>query len=280
MKLLKELSENMKINAPFVEKILTSFIKDELSKFNYKRGIFGLSGGLDSSVCALLAVKALKPGNVIGLIMSYGKNFAGDVKDAQELSQLLGIKSKTIDISPMIDAYFSKYPSKSRIAKGNKIARERMSILYDFSVREKALILGTSNKTELLLGYGTIHGDMACAINPLGDLYKTQIRQLAEHLGVPEKIRKKTPSAGLWTGQTDEKEIGISYDKMDKILYQLVDKRTPKREMITSGFKKEDIEKMINLIKNSEFKRHLPPIPKISSRTVGHDFLYPYDWGK
>lgn len=280
MRLLKELSENMKINAPFVEKILTSFIKDELSKFNYKRGIFGLSGGLDSSVCALLAVKALKPGNVIGLIMSYGNNFAGDVKDAQELSQLLGIKSKTIDISPMIDAYFSKYPSKSRIAKGNKMARERMSILYDFSVREKALILGTSNKTELLLGYGTIHGDMACAINPLGDLYKTQIRQLAEHLGVPEKILKKAPSAGLWTGQTDEKEIGISYDEMDKILYQLVDKRTPKREMITSGFKKEDIEKMINLIKNSEFKRHLPPIPKISSRTVGHDFLYPYDWGK
>lgn len=270
----------MKINAPFVEKILTSFIKDELSKFNYKRGIFGLSGGLDSSVCAFLAIKALKPGNVIGLIMSYGKNFAEDVKDAQELSQLLGIKSKTIDISPMIDAYFFKYPSKSRIAKGNKIARERMSILYDFSVREKALILGTSNKTELLLGYGTIHGDMACAINPLGDLYKTQIRQLAEHMGVPEKIRKKAPSAGLWMGQTDEKEIGISYDKMDKILYQLVDKRTPKREMITSGFKKEDIEKMINLIKNSEFKRHLPPIPKISSRTVGHDFLYPYDWGK
>ena len=280
MKLLKGLSGNMKINAPFVEKILTSFIKDELSKFNYKRGIFGLSGGLDSSVCALLAVKALKPGNVIGLIMPYGKTFAEDVKDAQELSQLLGIKSKTIDISPMIDVYFSKYPSKSRIAKGNKMARERMSILYDFSVREKALILGTSNKTELLLGYGTIHGDMACAINPLGDLYKTQIRQLAEHLGVPEKIRKKSPSAGLWTGQTDEKEIGISYNEMDGILYQLVDKRTPRREMITSGFKKEDIEKMINLIKNSEFKRHLPPIPKISSRTVGHDFLYPYDWDK
>ncbi len=280
MKLLKELLKNMKINAPFVEKILTSFIKDELSKFNYKKGIFGLSGGLDSSVCALLAIKALKPGNVVGLIMSYGKNFGEDVKDAQELSQLLGIKSKTIDISPMIDAYFSKYPSKSRIAKGNKLARERMSILYDFSVREKALILGTSNKTELLLGYGTIHGDMACAINPLGDLYKTQIRQLAEHLGVPEKIRKKAPSAGLWTGQTDEKEIGISYDKIDKILYQLVDKRTPKKEMITSGFKKEDIEKIINLIKNSEFKRHLPPIAKISSRTVGHDFLYPYDWGK
>lgn len=280
MKLLKELLENMKINAPFVEKILTSFIKDELSKFNYKRGIFGLSGGLDSSVCALLAVKALKPGNVMGLIMSYGKTFAEDVKDAQELSQHLGIKSKTIDISPMIDAYFSQYPSKSRIAKGNKMARERMSILYDFSVREKALILGTSNKTELLLGYGTIHGDMACAINPLGDLYKTQIRQLAEHLGVPEKIQNKAPSAGLWTGQTDEKEIGISYDKMDEILYQLVDKRTSKREMITSGFKKEEIEKIINLIKNSEFKRHLPPIPKISSRTVGHDFLYPYDWGK
>ena len=270
----------MKINARFVEKILTSFIREELNKFNYKRGILGLSGGLDSSVCALLAAKALKPENVTGLILPYGNTFAEDVKDAQEFSQLLGIKSKTIDISPMIDAYFSGYPTKSKVKQGNKMARERMSILYDFSAREKALVLGTSNKSELLLGYGTIHGDMACAINPLGDLYKTQIRQLAEHLRIPEKIRKKSPSAGLWVGQTDEREIGISYDKMDKILYQLVDKRMPKEKIIASGFNREDVKKIINLIKKSEFKRHLPSIPKISSRTVGHDFLYPYDGEK
>ena len=267
----------MKINEPFVEKILTEFIKDELNKFNYRRGIIGLSGGLDSAVCAFLGVRALNPTNVFALILPYGQSFSRDVKDAQELAQLLGIKSKTIDISPMVDTYFSKYPTQSRIEKGNKMARERMSILYDFSSREKALILGTSNKTELLLGYGTIHGDMACAINPLGDLYKTQIRHLAQYLGVPGKIQKKTPSAGLWTGQTDEKEIGLMYDEIDKILFQLVDKRIPQKDVVASGFEKKTVERIVRLIKNSEFKRKLPLIPKISSRTIGHDFLYPYD---
>lgn len=274
------LSGIMKINAPFVEKVLSSFIKEELSKFNYKKGVIGISGGLDSTVCAFIAAKALGPRNVICLILPYGEAFRGDVKDAQEVAGLLGIKSKVIDISPMVDAYFSRYPTKNRTAKGNKMARERMSILYDFSARERALILGTSNKTELLLGYGTIHGDMACAINPLGDLYKTQIKQLAKHLGVPEKIQKKVPTAGLWTGQTDEKEIGLSYDEIDAILFQLVDKRISRKEIIASGFKKGAVDKIINLIKNSEFKRKLPPIPKISPRTVGHDFLFPYDWGK
>ncbi|MBC8359549.1 MAG: NAD+ synthase [Candidatus Aminicenantes bacterium] len=270
----------MKINEPFVEKILTTFINEELSKFQYKKGILGLSGGLDSSVCASLAAKALKPGNVFALIMPYGKIFSDDVKEAQKLAQALGIKFKIIDITPMVDIYFSNHPTEDRILKGNKMARERMSILYDFSAREKGLILGTSNKTELLLGYGTIHGDMACAINPLGDLYKTQLKQLAKHLGIPEKIRKKTPSAGLWAGQTDEKEIGLDYNKIDKILFHLVDKRMPKKEIIASGFKKTDVDKIISLIKNSEFKRKLPIIPKISARTIGHDFLLPYDWGK
>lgn len=270
----------MKINGPFVEKILTSFIKEELYKFNYKKGILGLSGGLDSSVCAFLAAKALKSSNVIALIMPYRELFSQDVKDAQEIAEVLGLRSRIIDISPMVDAYFTRYPTESRVAKGNKMARERMSILYDFSAREKALILGTSNKTELLLGYGTIHGDMACAINPLGDLYKTQIRQLAKHLGVFPKILKKSPTAGLWAGQTDEKEIGLSYEEIDEILFQLVDKRMSKKDVIASGANKEAVKKIIRMIKNSEFKRKLPPIPKISSRTVGHDFLFPYDWDR
>jgi NAD+ synthase len=270
----------MKINAPFVEKILTSFIRQELAKFNYSRGIIGLSGGLDSSVCAFLASKALGPKNILALIMPYGESFNQDVKDAQEVVRLLHIQSKNIDISPMVDAYFSKFPNENRIQRGNKMARERMSILYDFSVREKALILGTSNKTELLIGYGTIHGDMACGINPLGDLYKTQIRKLGRHLGVPARILKKIPTAGLWQGQTDEGEIGLTYEEIDKILYRLVDLRESKRKVIASGFEKEKVEKIISLIKNSEFKRKLPPIPKISTRTVGHDFLYPYDWDR
>ncbi len=276
----KGLSANMKINEPFVEKVLTAFIKEELNKFNFKKGIFGLSGGLDSTVCAFLVSKALKSTNTIALILPYGKSFSEDVKDAQETSRRLGLKSRTIDISPMVDAYYSRFPTKNRIEMGNKMARERMSILYDHSSREKALILGTSNKTELLLGYGTIHGDMACAINPLGDLYKTQIRQLALHLGVPDKIMKKSPSAGLWEGQTDEKELGLNYDDIDQILFLLVDKRMPKKDIIASGFKTEAIDKIIRLMKNSEFKRKLPPIPKISSRTIGHDFLYPYDWDR
>jgi len=267
----------MKINADFVEKILTKFIRDELSKANYTKGILGLSGGLDSTVCAFLASKALKPKNVTALIMPYGITFNSDVSDATDVVKLLGIRSKTIDISPMVDAYYKKHPSDNKILIGNKMARERMSILYDYSAREKALILGTSNKTELLLGYGTIHGDMACAVNPLGDLYKTQIRQLAEYLNVPKKIRRKAPTAGLWAGQTDEDELGMTYNEIDKLLIQLVDGRKSKENVLAMGFPRKIVEKILKLIKDSEFKRNLPPIAKLSHRTVGIDFLYPYD---
>lgn len=267
----------MKINAAFVEKILTKFIKEELAKFGYSKGILGLSGGLDSSVCACLASKALGPDNVISLIMPYGKTFGEDIDDAKEVARSLGIAYRIIDIAPMVDSYFKDHPTDNRILIGNKIARERMSILYDYSAREGALILGTSNKSELLLGYGTIHGDTACAINPLGDLYKTQVHELARHLEVPEQIQKKAPTAGLWDGQTDEEELGLSYEDVDKLLYQMVDQRLTPEEVITAGFKKEMVERVISAVKNSEFKRKLPPIAKISVRTVGHDFLYPYD---
>ena len=157
------------------------------------------------------------------------------------------------------------------------MARERMSILYDYSERKKALIIGTSNKTELLLGYGTIHGDMACALNPIGDLYKTQVRQLASHLGVPEEIIKKAPTAGLWPGQTDEDELGMTYEDIDRILYQLIDLRKPREVVLDMGFKAADVDRIIQLIKGSEFKRKLPPIAKLSERTVGLDYLYPFD---
>ena len=267
----------MKINPVFAEKLLIQFIKEELSKFHFKKGILGLSGGLDSTVCAYLAVRALGPKNVVALIMPYRDTFSRDVQDAKDIAHRLKLKSNVIDISPMVDSYYTKHPTEQQILKGNKMARERMSILYDHSEREKAMVLGTSNKTELLLGYGTIHGDMACGINPLGDLYKTQIRQLAHHLKIPDKILKKKPTAGLWSGQTDEGELGLNYAKIDKILYQLVDSRKTKKEVISEGFHRQDVEKIIGLMKGSEFKRHLSLIPKISARTVGHDFLYPYD---
>jgi len=271
---------SLTIDCEFGARILTAFIHDELSKFGFKKGILGLSGGLDSSVCAFLAARALGPQNVLGLIMPYGKSFSGEIKDARDVARILKIRSAIIDVSPMVDAYFERYPASAPVQRGNKIARERMSILYDHSAREKALILGTSNKTELLIGYGTIHGDMACAINPLGDLYKTQVRQLAVYLGVPEKIRTKAPTAGLWTGQTDEGEIGLAYTEIDQILYHLADERESKADVIRRGYSKAHVDKIVSMIQRSEFKRQMPPIAKISSRSVGHDFLYPYDWDK
>lgn len=267
----------MKINPGFVTKVLCAFIREELGRFGFEKGIIGLSGGLDSSTCACLATRALGPKNVLALILPYKNTFSQDVRDARSLVRRLGVRSRLIDIVPMVDAYFSRYPTRNRVLMGNKMARERMSILYDFSARERALILGTSNKTELLLGYGTIHGDMACAINPLGDLYKTQVRQLAEYLDVPASIRAKTPTAGLWPGQTDEGEIGLPYAEIDRILYELVDRRQSPAAVISLGFSPSAVEKIVSLIRNSEFKRKMPPIAKISSRSVGHDFLYPYD---
>jgi NAD+ synthase len=269
-----------KINAAFAEKVLVRFVRDELGKCGCKNGILGLSGGLDSAVCAALAAKALGPAGVIGLIMPYGKAFPEDVRDATALARRLGIRHATIDIAPQIDLYFATHPTKNRVQVGNKMARERMAILYDYSVRENAFILGTSNKTELLIGYGTIHGDLACAINPMGDLYKTQVRELAAHMRIPGAIRKKTPTAGLWPGQTDEGEIGLSYEELDDILYGLVEGRKSRRAVIDAGHGPAVVDRVLRMIKASEFKRKLPPIAKLSPRSVGHDFLYPYDWGK
>lgn len=270
----------LKINPGFVEKVLTRFIRDELGKHGFRKAVLGLSGGLDSSVCAALAARALGPKKVLGLIMPYGGSFSADIRDAERVARRLGIRTRTIDIAPQVDAYFAAHPTRSRILRGNKMARERMAILYDWSAREKALILGTSNKTELLIGYGTIHGDMASAFNPLGDLYKTQVRQLARYLGVPASILGKAPTAGLWSGQTDEQEIGLTYAELDTILEDLVEGRKTVPEMVGAGFPAAKVKRIMAMIRRSEFKRKLPPIAKLSSRSVGHDFLYPYDWGK
>jgi NAD+ synthase len=160
------------------------------------------------------------------------------------------------------------------------MARERMTILYDHSARWDALVLGTSNKTELLLGYGTLHGDMASAVNPLGDLYKTQVWALAEAVGVPEVIVKKKPSADLWEGQTDEAELGFSYLDVDRLLYLMVDERYSKPELIAAGFPERFVDEVTQRIMNSHFKRRLPVIAKVSQRTIDRDFRYARDWGK
>ncbi len=270
----------MRVNPEFVKNFLVKFIKEEIEKFGFRKGIWGLSGGVDSSVVAFLAREALGEANCIALIMPYRTSDPASVEDAVKLAQNLKIYYKIIDITPMIDSYFQRNPTDNRILRGNKMARERMSILYDYSAREKALVIGTSNKSELLLGYGTIYGDVASAINPLGDLYKTQIYQLAKYLGVPESIIRRPPSADLWKGQTDEGEIGLSYREIDTILYYLVDMRYDLEEIEKMGFTRDKIQLVKELMISSHFKRKMPVIPKMSWRSVGHDFLYARDWGK
>ncbi len=269
----------MRIDPDFAARVLVGFIREELHRFGFRNGILGLSGGLDSSVCAALAARALGPRRVIGLIMPNGRSFPAEAEDAADLARGLGIRVRTIDIAPQIEAYFAAHPTSKPLLRGNKMARERMAVLYDFSAREKALILGTSNKTELLVGYGTLHGDLASAVNPLGDLYKTQVRALAAHLGIPDRILAKAPSACLWAGQTDEQDLGMTYDELDRILFALVDERRTPDEAVASGFPAAAVDRVAAMIRRSEFKRKLPQIAKLSMRTVGLDFLYPYDWG-
>ena len=193
----------------------------------------------------------------------------------------LGISSLTVDITPMVDAYFALFPDADMVRRGNKMARERMTILFDHSMGQKALVLGTSNKTELLLGYGTLYGDMASALNPLGDLYKTQVRQLARHLGVPPVIVDKQPSADLWEGQTDEAELGFTYEEVDKVLCLLVDQRYEVSELIAEGrFDEKFVRAVARKVQASQYKRRLPVIAKISSRTIDRDFRYARDWGR
>ena len=267
------------INPELVRKILVRFIQNEVQKVGFERVVLGLSGGVDSSLVANLASQALGPKNVLAVIMPYKSSDPKSLSDALQVVQQLGINHLEVEITPQIDAYFERFPDADQRRRGNKMARERMTILYDQSSVFRALVIGTSNKTELLLGYGTIYGDMASAINPVGDLYKTQVWQLADAVGVPTAIVQKAPSADLWAGQSDETELGFAYRMVDQFLYYLVDRRYSKEELSRLGFEPAFIDDIIRRVRDNQYKRRLPVIAKLSSRTVDQEFRYPRDWG-
>jgi NAD+ synthase len=267
------------LNTEIVRGMLTGFIRDESRQAGFDRVVLGLSGGVDSTVAAYLAVEALGSDRVTGVIMPYRSSNPESRADAELVVRKLGMTATVVDISPMVDAYLGPAGITDPLRAGNVMARQRMIVLYDTSSRERALVLGTSNKTELLLGYGTLHGDMACALNPLGDLYKTQVWQLARAVGVPDRIVGKPPSADLWQGQTDEGELGFTYAEADRLLFAMVDERRDDPALAALGFDPALVQRVRDMIRRTQFKRRPPLIAKVSNRTVNIDFRYARDWG-
>jgi NAD+ synthase len=267
------------INTDVARSILTGFIKSEVRRVGYTRAVINLSGGLDSALSCALAAEALGAENVFALRLPYRTSSPDSLEHAQLVIDQFGVPSETIEITDMVDPLIEHTPEMSKTRKGNIMARARMVVLYDQSEAFKGLPIGTSNKTEILLGYSTMWGDMASAINPIGDLYKTQVRQLARALGVPAPIIDKPPSADLWLGQTDEGELGFTYEQVDKLLFLLVDQRYSVRECIEEGFEESFVNAVMTRMRRNQFKRMMPPIAKVSNRTIGYDFLYLRDWG-
>lgn len=270
---------HLSINTDLAREILTGFIRSEVTRIGMSRVVVGLSGGLDSALSCALAAEALGAENILAVRMPYKASSRDSLEHAQQLIDQLGVQSKTIEITDMVEPLFKLDPGISKIRKGNIMARERMIVLFDQSEVFKGLVIGTSNKTEILLGYSTIYGDSASAINPIGDLYKTQVRQLSRAMNIPAPIIDKAPSADLWDGQTDEKELGFSYDEVDKLLYLMIDQRYSPQEAVEAGFDEEFVNTVTTRIRRNQFKRMQPPIAKISNRTIGYDFLYLRDWG-
>jgi NAD+ synthase len=308
--------KSLQLNTTLARRMIVDFIRVELTRVGFTRGILGLSGGVDSSLVAFLAAEALGAENVLGMILPYRTSSPDSRADAELVARHLGIAARVVEITPMVEPYLahpdrspdrsperspersaaqskeaqskeaqskeaqSKEAQSKERRRGNVMARARMIVLYDQSEEFHALVLGTSNKTETLLGYTTLFGDNAAAIQPIADLYKCQVRQLARAVGVPERIIAKAPSADLWQGQTDEGELGFTYDDADAILYRLVDERRRAADVIAQGFDARLVERIVELMRRNHFKRVPPPIAKISARTVGIDFLYDRDWGK
>ncbi len=261
-----------------VEAVLVGFLRDFVHKNGFENALLGVSGGLDSAVALSLTCRALGPEHTRAFFLPYRLSSPQSLAHAQLMCSELGVSGETIEITPMVDAYLNACPSENPVQVGNLCARTRMMVLYDQSERHRALVIGTSNKSEILIGYSTIFGDSAAACLPLGDLYKTQVFGLAAHLGIPLEIREKPPSADLWDQQTDEGEIGLTYHELDRILFFRVEERLRVDEVAAKGFELETVRKVERMMIRSQFKRVMPPVAKLQNRAVGIDFRYPRDW--
>lgn len=259
--------------------VIVAFIRSQLRQAGFERLVIGLSGGVDSSAVAYLAARAIGADNLLAIRMPYRTSSEASETDALRVVDDLGCRTERVEITPMVEPMLELVsdddPKALNVRRGNVMARQRMIVLYDRSAAFDALVIGTSNKTEALLGYGTLFGDMAAALQPIGDLYKSQLRAVATELGVPAEIVAKPPSADLWPGQTDEGELGRTYEDLDRALYALVDRRWTIDRCVDAGMARDLVEWVERRVAQMEFKRQLPPVAKLSLRTPGFDHLYP-----
>jgi len=274
-----QLPDELLIDTDMARRIIVGFIGAHLRQTGFERALLGLSGGIDSALVAYLVADAVGPGNLLCLLLPYRTSSPASRTDAEEVVRQLGCASRLIDITPIVDGYIETAlgggEEIGQLRRGNLAARARMAVLYDQSVPWRGLVIGTSNKTETLLGYTTLFGDNAAAIQPIGDLYKSQVRQLAAAMAVPGEILRKPPTADLWAGQTDEEEVGLPYALLDQLLYWLVDRRRSRADVLAMGFAADKVARVEQLVRGSEFKRQVAPIAKLGPRTPGVDYLYP-----
>ena len=280
-----ELPTELAIDTDVARRVIGEFIRGQLRQAGFERAVVGLSGGFDSALVAYLVAEAIGAERLLCVLMPYRTSSPASRTDAEEVVRRLGCASELIEITAMVDGYFGadgaagalgpEGADASPLRRGNFAARMRMAVLYDRSVTWRGLVVGTGNKTESLIGYTTLFGDSACAFNPIGDLYKSQVRQMAAAMGVPDEIIAKAPSADLWPGQTDESEAGFSYPELDRLLFWLVDKRRSPEELVAKGFPAGQVTWATRALAGAEFKRQVPPIAKLGPRTAGIDYLYP-----
>jgi NAD+ synthase len=272
---LFELPDELAIDTDVARRVIGGFIRGQLRQAGFERCVLGLSGGIDSGLVAYLVSEAIGADKLLCVLMPYRTSSPASRDDAEAIVAELGCASELVEITPMVDGYFGDGSDASALRRGNFMARMRMAVLYDRSVSFGGLVVGTGNKTESLIGYTTVFGDNACAFNPIGDLYKSQVRQLAAVIGVPRHVIAKAPSADLWPDQTDEGEGAFSYPLLDRVLYWRIDRRRSTDELVAMGFERELVERVERLVATSEFKRQVPPVAKLGPRTAGVDYLYP-----